>query len=80
RGYPEFSQFKELPAWGFYLRHADGVTFNNVTLRAAAPDYRPAIVTDDVRGVTFRNVKFSEPGSEGKQQIFNYKSSNIIIE
>jgi polygalacturonase len=80
KSYPEFSQFKELPAWGFYLRHADGITFNNVTFRATAPDYRPAIVTDDVRGVTFRNVKFSEPGSEGKQQIFNYKTSNITIE
>ncbi|MDR1454522.1 MAG: glycoside hydrolase [Tannerella sp.] len=79
-GYPEFSQFKELPAWGFYLRHADGITFRNVTFTAAAPDYRPAIVTDDVKGVTFRNVKFSEPAAEGKQQIFNYKTSNIIIE
>ena len=22
--YPEFSMFKELPAWGFYIRHARG--------------------------------------------------------
>ncbi|MDR2138257.1 MAG: glycoside hydrolase [Tannerella sp.] len=78
--YPEFSQFRELPAWGFYLRHADGITFNNVTFTATAPDYRPAIVTDDVQGVTFRNVTFNEPDSKGKQQIFNYKTSNIITE
>ena len=25
--YPEFSMFKELPAWGFYIRHAKGVRF-----------------------------------------------------
>lgn len=23
--YPEFSMFKELPAWGFYIRHAKGI-------------------------------------------------------
>lgn len=32
--YPEFSQFKELPAWGFYVRHAEGITFENVTFTA----------------------------------------------
>ena len=32
--YPEFSQFKELPAWGFYIRHAEGITFDNVTFKA----------------------------------------------
>ncbi len=31
--YPEFSMFKELPAWGFYIRHARGITFENVVLR-----------------------------------------------
>jgi polygalacturonase len=78
--YPEFSQFKELPAWGFYLRHADDITFNNVTFTAVAPDFRPALVTDDVRGITLRGVRFNEPGSEGKQQIFNHQTSNITIE
>ena len=27
--YPEFSMFKELPAWGFFIRHAEGITFEN---------------------------------------------------
>lgn len=40
--YPEFSQFKELPAWGFYIRHAKGITFDNVKFIAEKPgDYRP---------------------------------------
>src|SRR5690606_23846604 len=42
--YPEFSQFKELPAWGFYIRHAKNIDFKNVTFKAARKDYRPAIV------------------------------------
>src|SRR5690606_7213434 len=42
--YPEFSMFGELPAWGFYVRHVDGVVFRNVRISIDAPDYRPAYV------------------------------------
>ena len=36
------------PAYGFYLRHADGIRFENVTLRVADPDEaRPPVVADD---------------------------------
>ena len=59
--YPEFSQYKELPAWGFYVRHAKGVHFHNVTLTAAEKDYRPAIVLDDVQGASFSAVKATAP-------------------
>lgn len=75
--YPEFSQFKELPAWGFYVRHAKNVTFENVTLTAKAKEYRPAIVLDDVKGATFSKMKYEEPGG-GKKQVVQYKSSNVV--
>lgn len=75
--YPEFSQFKELPAWGFFIRHAEDINFNNVTLRAKKKDYRPAIVIDDVNGIDFKNVKIEEPDSGHKKEIFSYKSQNV---
>ena len=56
KAYPEFSQFCELPAWGFYVRHAEGITFRNVKITAAESDYRPAIVLDDVDGASFQKV------------------------
>ena len=59
--YPEFSQYKELPAWGFYIRHAKGINFHNVTLTAAEKDYRPAVVLDDVQGASFTAVKATAP-------------------
>ena len=59
--YPEFSQFKELPAWGFFIRHARDVHFQNVKLTAAAQDYRPAFVFDDVQGGSLSNVKATAP-------------------
>lgn len=49
--YPEFHMFGELPAWGFYMRHVDGLTLRNVTVRLREPDYRDAVIMDDVTGV-----------------------------
>ena len=52
--------WKELPAWGLYLRHADSITLDNVTLRVEDSDYRPAIVADDVNGLTLRRTVIKE--------------------
>ena len=67
--YPEFSQFKELPAWGLFIRHAKGITLDNVRLVAGKKDYRPAIVADDVQGLVIKDLKTDEPGSKGKKQV-----------
>lgn len=67
--YPEFSQFKELPSWGLFIRHAKGITLDNVRLVAGAKDYRPAIVADDVQGLEIKNLKTEEPSSKGKKQV-----------
>jgi hypothetical protein len=74
--YPEFSMFKELPAWGFYIRHAGSITFDNVTLIADKEDYRTAVVLDDVHGAKFKALKITEPGKV-KEAIFSYKSSGV---
>lgn len=76
--YPEFSMFKELPAWGFYIRHAKGIKFENVILSAAKKDYRTAVVLDDVHGVTFNSLKVTEPGVK-KEPVFSYKSTDVIL-
>ena len=49
--YPEYSMFGQLPAYGFYVRHARGVRFRNLNLTSVKPDARPAIVKDDVEPV-----------------------------
>jgi hypothetical protein len=49
--YPEFSMFGELPAWGFYIRHADDIKIKNLKLTAKGIDYRPAFIADDVNGM-----------------------------
>lgn len=78
--YPEFSQWKELPAWGFYIRHAENVEFENVTLKAEKKDYRPAIVLDDVKGGSLKAIKFIEPESKGKKQVIQHNTDGIITQ
>ena len=67
--YPEFSQFKELPAWGFYVRHADNITFDHVVLKAKDSDYRPAMVFDDAKGIVLKDMDISEPGRKKKKEV-----------
>jgi hypothetical protein len=76
--YPEFSMFRELPAWGFFIRHAKGISFENVVLICSKKDYRTAVVLDDVSGATFKSLKVEEPGSR-KEYVFQYRSDGIIL-
>ena len=76
--YPEFSMFKELPAWGFYVRHAKGITFENVTLLCGKKDYRTSVVLDDVHGVKIKTLKVIEQGIR-KDPVFSYKSTDVLI-
>jgi hypothetical protein len=77
-GYPEFSMFGELPAWGLYVRHAENITVNNLVLIADKKDYRPAIVLDDVQGASFKGLDVKEAGAKSKKPLFQHQSSNIV--
>jgi polygalacturonase len=57
KSYPEPSMFGRLPAYGFYIRHAKGITFDNVEVSFAKDDARPAFVLDDVRSASFFRIK-----------------------
>lgn len=73
KAYPEFSQHKELPAWGFFIRHVNNISFKNVKLTALKKDYRVAIVLDDVENSSFEKMEILEPNSKREKQIFERK-------
>lgn len=66
-GYPEFSMFGELPSWGLYIRHAEGVQLKNVRLSYQESDFRPACIFDDVKELKLQDVRI--PKAEAQPTI-----------
>ncbi|MDR1718668.1 MAG: polygalacturonase [Dysgonamonadaceae bacterium] len=59
--YPENRMFGVmLPAYGFYLRHADNIVFDNVKLTIEGSDERYAYFADDVTGLQVINSSTKE--------------------
>lgn len=57
KSYPEPSMFGVIPAYGFYVRHAKGITFDNVDVSFEQTDERPAFVLDDVKDAAFYRTR-----------------------
>lgn len=55
--YPEFEMFGKLPAYGFYCRHCNNISFNNIDLRYDKKEARPAFVCDDVSDLQLTGIK-----------------------
>jgi len=75
--YPEFSMFKEVPAWGMYVRHAKDLSFANIKLKVEKKDYRLPLVLDDVHGALLKKISFEQAGQ--KKLLYDYKSTNITV-
>jgi polygalacturonase len=56
--YPEFDMFGELPSWGLYVRHTEGVTLENVKFDLQKQDSRTTIFLDDTHNIMMNRVKF----------------------
>jgi polygalacturonase len=56
--YPDPHMFgPELPASGFFIRHANNLEFSNVEIAHEAPDERPAFILTEVKGADLFRVK-----------------------
>jgi len=76
-GYPEFSMFGELPAWGFYLRHVTGLTMKNITVRYEKEDFRSAMVFDDVNGLQLQKIQVASGKNMPVLQLNNTKKVSL---
>jgi|GEM_PF-1101985 len=45
--YPEYNVFGRLPAWGYYIRYAENINFNNCSQTVSPADVRQAIIIDE---------------------------------
>jgi hypothetical protein len=55
--YPEPWMFGEMPAYGFFLRHINGIEMNDVEVSYMKADMRPAFELDNVSNVEFHHVR-----------------------
>jgi len=65
--YPEPKFAGWTPAYGLYARHVDGLYVNDVTFRYERPDYRPAVLLDDVKNDVIRHL--DAPTEKGVEQV-----------
>jgi polygalacturonase len=67
--YPEPTMFGDLPATGFFVRHARNVEFSNVEIATKAADPRPAFHLEDVAGADLFRVRFPERKQSGQLRL-----------
>jgi len=76
--YPESTMFGVLPAYGFYCRHAKGLTFENVGVQTATPDLRHALVLDDAEDVLVDGLDAAfSPGAAAMIRLTQVKEASI---
>jgi polygalacturonase len=56
--YPEFNFFSDwLPAYGAYIRHAENVRVENISIKTIKPDQRFVVAVDNIKNFSFKNIQ-----------------------
>lgn len=75
--YPEPKFAGWTPAYGLYARHVSGLHANNLTFTYSRPDYRPAVVLDDVTDSSISNV--DAPVEPGVDKVVMFRCGDVRI-
>lgn len=62
---------RSMPAWGIYLRNVDRVTVEDVRLSLTQDDFRPVIMAEQVKLLSFDNVRYSHVSGVTKALVTN---------
>ena len=54
--YPEATMFGLLPAYAFFIRHAEDISLSDIKVKTLDPDVRKPIISQDVSGLTSTNA------------------------
>jgi polygalacturonase len=78
KDYPEATMFGVLPAYGFYIRHAADIHFENIEFAYQQKDLRPALYLNDVESSGFNNITMlSDPDNQAN--ILMEQVKDIIV-
>ncbi len=61
KGYPQPTVWDNLPAYGLFIRHAEGVSINNLILGVKEPDSRTPIMVEDVIRLQIKSSQLANP-------------------
>ena len=80
KGYPEnrLTFGIKLPSSVFYVRHAKGITINDVSVKYSESEARPAVFVDDTKGITLKNVFINAKKLINNQTMLGQKDSEKI--
>jgi polygalacturonase len=76
--YPESTRYGDLPAYGFFCRHVDGLTFRDVEFSFNDHEVRSPLIFDDVKNLNLFNVNGQVSNEASAQMIFN-DCQNVFI-
>jgi hypothetical protein len=58
--YPEFSMFGELPAWGLFSRHVEGLRIRDVRILTKKPDHRMPLLLMDTKALMLKAIRIND--------------------
>jgi len=69
--YPEATMFDTLPSYGLYCRHVKGLKLQDINLNLQSPDYRHALICDDVSRAIIDS--FDAHQSKGAESVIRFQ-------
>ena len=60
KGYPHAITYGNLPSHTLFIRHAEGISINNLNIKTENPDVRFPIIAEDVVDLQIKNVLWSD--------------------
>lgn len=55
--YPESTKWGNLPAFGFFIKHVENISMDNIEFNLKKADARPAIICEDLQNITITGLK-----------------------
>ncbi len=77
--YPEFHMFGELPAWGMFVRHVNGLKMKDVSFNLEESDFRSAFVFDDVKKLNIEGLKLDAKGGNNPLVLRNVSDAKFSL-
>lgn len=89
--YPSGRMFNQLPAYGFFARHARGFDLRRISISCGKADGRPALVADDVAGLAVEEFDAEGPvwlanvrwgvvrGTRGRVRVSGARTRDVLL-